>query len=190
MLYCLNLNCEKPENGDGAEVCLSCGTQLLLHNRFRILKPLGEGGLGKTYLAQDCDKMDEPCVVKQLKYDSQGTQANKKITELFLREAQQLYQMGGQAQIPDLIAYFENAGYFYLVQELIEGEDLAQEKERGLFDEAKIRGLLGDVLPILSFIHQRGVIHRDLKSANIMRRKTDGKLMLMILGCRGSSRRD
>ncbi|MCM1984266.1 bifunctional serine/threonine-protein kinase/formylglycine-generating enzyme family protein [Lyngbya confervoides] len=182
MQYCLKLNCEKPENGDGAEVCFSCGTRLLLRNRFRILKPLGEGGLGKTYLAQDCDKMDEPCVVKQLKYESHGTQANKKVIELFLREAQQLYQMRGQAQIPDLMAYFEDEGYFYLVQELIDGEDLSQEKERGLFDEAKIRVLLADVLPILSFIHQRGVIHRDLKPANIMRRRQDGKLMLIDFG--------
>ena len=107
MLYCLNLSCEKPENQDGAEFCIHCGTRLLLRNRFRILKPLGEGGLGKTYLAEDCDKMNESCVVKQLKYDSQGTQANSKIVELFLREAQQLYDMRGQAQIPDLALGFE-----------------------------------------------------------------------------------
>jgi eukaryotic-like serine/threonine-protein kinase len=180
--YCLNPNCERPTNPDGAEFCQSCGTPLVFRRRFTVLRPLGEGGLGKTYLAQDRDNLNEPCVIKQLKTQAVGTQANKKIIELFLREAQQLKELRANPQIPDLLGYFEDGGFLYLVQQLVDGEDLEQELRSGVFSEEKIRSLLTDILPVLGFIHDRGVVHRDLKPANIMRRRTDGRLMLIDFG--------
>jgi acyl carrier protein len=71
----------------------------------------------------------------------------------------------------------------YLVQEFIEGQNLLQElQQQGTFNEAKIIQLLTDLLPVLQFIHERGVIHRDIKPENIMRRQHDGKLMLIDFG--------
>ncbi|MBC6436435.1 protein kinase, partial [Nostoc sp. HG1] len=68
------------------------------------------------------------------------------------------------------------------VQELIEGQNLLQElQQQGAFSEEKIKQLLTDLLPILKFIHERGVIHRDIKPENIMRR-FDGKLILIDFG--------
>ena len=185
MLCCLNPDCDQPLNEDTDDCCQYCGTQLesLLRNRFKIIKPLGRGGFGKTYLAEDIDNFNENCVVKQLVYQEQGTQATQKIVELFEREAKQLKQLKQHAQIPDLFAYFEAANHLYLVQQWIEGHNLLVELEQqGSFRPQQIWDLLLDLLPVIQFIHQRGVIHRDLKPDNIMRRSRDGKLVLIDFG--------
>ncbi|PHM10066.1 serine/threonine-protein kinase [Nostoc sp. 'Peltigera malacea cyanobiont' DB3992] len=189
MVCCLNPNCENPQNPDGANFCLSCGTELvsLLRNRYRIISPLGRGGFARTYIAEDIDKLNERCVVKQLVlsqfYGSQGSQAHKKATELFEREAKRLKELGEHLQIPNLYAYFKEAEYLYLVQQFIEGQNLLQElKQQGVFDEAKIRDFLKDLLSVLVDIHQQQVIHRDLKPENIIRRQNDGKLVLIDFG--------
>nr|WP_256973258.1 serine/threonine-protein kinase [Nostoc sp. T09] len=154
-----------------------------MRNRFRVIRLLGEGGFGKTYEARDTDKMDEPCVIKQFFPQVQGTAALEKATELFKQEAKRLYDLGEHPQIPRLIAYFEQYQRLYLVQELIEGQNLLQElQQQGTFSEEKIIQLLNDLLPVLQFIHERGVIHRDIKPENIMRRQHDGKLMLIDFG--------
>lgn len=185
MLFCLNPECPQPINPDHHKFCQQCSTPLLplLRNRYKILNVLGKGGFGKTYLAEDTDKLNERCVVKQLIYQAQGTLANKKIVELFMREAQQLQQLKANQQIPDLHGYFEDNHYLYLVQEFVEGQDLLHEfDEQGPFSEAKIRAMLLDILPILQFIHERGIVHRDLKPENIMRRQSDGRLILIDFG--------
>lgn len=185
MVCCLNPDCEKPLNPDGYKFCESCGTELipLLRNRFKILKPLGQGGFGKTYLAEDTDKLNRPCVIKQLFYQGQSSNANQKIIELFMREAEQLDRLKANLQIPDLLAYFEEKGYLYLAQEYVEGADLLKElKKDGPFSAEKIKDLLIDLLPVLAFIHGKGLIHRDLKPGNIMRRNLDGRLVLIDFG--------
>jgi formylglycine-generating enzyme required for sulfatase activity/predicted Ser/Thr protein kinase len=185
MICCLNPDCDRPLNAQTQKYCQNCGTTLvpLLRNRYKITKPLGRGGFGKTYLAEDIDKLNEPCVVKQLAYQAQGTWAAKKVTQLFEQEAKQLQRLTGHSQIPTLLAYFEEAGSLYLVQEFIDGQDLLKElKAKGAFAETQIRELLLDVLPILKFIHEKGIIHRDIKPENIMRRQGDGKPVLIDFG--------
>ncbi|MCW5316223.1 protein kinase [Nostoc sp. KVJ3] len=184
MLYCSNSSCSNPFNPDDNKFCIKCGQTLtpLLRNRFRVIRLLGEGGFSKTYEARDADKIDEPCVIKQFVPQVQGTAALEKATELFKQEAKRLYDLGEHPQIPRLIAYFEQDKRLYLVQELIEGQNLLQElQQQGAFSEEKIKQLLTDLLPILKFIHERGVIHRDIKPENIMRR-LDGKLILIDFG--------
>jgi serine/threonine protein kinase len=154
-----------------------------LKNRYRPIKSLGSGGFGKTYLAEDVDKLNEKCVIKQFAPQIQGTAGRQRATELFLQEALQLQQLGKHSQIPALLAYFEKNNRLYLVQEFIDGENLLQELEKqGIFSESKIRALLQDLLPILKVVHEYGVIHRDIKPENIMRRRSDGKLILIDFG--------
>ncbi|MGB3641534.1 MAG: 4-Cys prefix domain-containing protein, partial [Rivularia sp. (in: cyanobacteria)] len=63
MSYCLNPHCQKPQNQKNAQVCLTCGTQLLLKQRYRAIKPIGQGGFGRTLLAVDESKpLKPPCV--------------------------------------------------------------------------------------------------------------------------------
>ncbi|PSB03750.1 serine/threonine-protein kinase [Merismopedia glauca] len=185
MICCLNPDCDKPLNPDTHKHCENCGTTLVafLRNHYKIVKPLGRGGFGKTYLAEDTDKLNEPCVVKQLAYQAQGTWAANKAKDLFEQEAKQLQRLNANSQIPTLLAYFEEGNFWYLVQEFVDGGDLLKElNEKGTFSDIKIRELLLDVLPILKFIHEKGVIHRDLKPENIMRRQDDGKLVLIDFG--------
>lgn len=173
MSYCLNPSCDNPLNADGTELCQSCGTRIipLLRNRYRIIQPLGGGGFGRTFLAEDEDKLKEHCVVKQLAPRVSGTTALHKATELFHEEARRLQQLGEHPQIPTLYAYFQQDHYLYLVQQLIPGQTLRQElKQQGTFSEEQIWQILRELLPVLKFIHDYQVIHRDLKPDNIIRR--------------------
>ena len=185
MIYCLNPSCEKPLNSHGIDFCQSCGIQLIsqLRNRYRIIQPLGGGGFGRTFLAEDEDKLNEYCVVKQLAPQVKGTNALLKATELFQEEARRLQQLGEHPQIPTLYAYFRHENYLYLVQQFIEGQTLRQElKQQGVFSEEKILEVLIELLPILKFIHEYQVIHRDIKPENIIRRSPRGDLVLIDFG--------
>ncbi|AFY47493.1 serine/threonine protein kinase [Nostoc sp. PCC 7524] len=183
-ICCLNPECDNPSVPQHTKFCPSCGVALvILRNRYQPFKPLGGGGFAKTYLAVDIDKLNEKCVIKQFAPQTQGTAGLQKATELFLQEAQQLQQLGEHPQIPTLLAYFEDNSRLYLVQQFIDGENLLKElAQQGIFKESKIRDLLQDLLPVLTVIHNQGIIHRDIKPENIMRRRSDGKLILIDFG--------
>jgi len=172
MSYCLNPECRKPYNPSGTRFCQSCGTKLLLGDRYRALQPIGQGGFGKTFLAVDEYKPSQPqCVIKQFFPLVTGANAEK-AAELFRREAARLDELGKHPQIPELLAHFEEGDRQYLVQEFIEGRNLEEElREDGTFDEERVRSLLADLLPVLQFVHDRQVIHRDIKPENIIRRQ-------------------
>ncbi|MGF1495069.1 MAG: protein kinase [Microcoleaceae cyanobacterium] len=177
MSYCLNPHCPNPQNTDDSKFCLTCGSKLLLRERYRAVRPIGHGGFGKTFLALDEDKPSRPpCVIKQFFPQNQGTQNSTKAIELFHQEAVRLDELGKHPQIPELLAHFEQDGSQYLVQEYIEGSNLEEElNAQGSFGEAQVREVLDNLLPVLGFIHQNRVIHRDVKPANIIRRGPSGR---------------
>ncbi|BAY77259.1 serine/threonine protein kinase [Nostoc linckia NIES-25] len=189
MSYCLNPRCPKPENSGNVNFCLTCGSKLLLKERYRAIKPIGQGGFGRTFLAVDEDKPSKPrCVIKQFYPQAQGTNTVQKAVELFNQEAVQLDELGKHPQIPELLAYFTQEDRQYLVQEFIDGQNLAQElAHKGAFSEAQIWQLLNDLLPVLQFCHARQVIHRDIKPENIILRSADGKLVLVDFGASKSA---
>ncbi|MDZ7962223.1 MAG: serine/threonine-protein kinase [Aulosira sp. DedQUE10] len=189
MSYCLNPRCPKPENSDDVKFCLSCGYKLLLKERYRAIQPIGQGGFGRTFLAVDEDKPSKPrCVIKQFYPQAQGTNTVQKAVELFTQEAVQLDELGQHPQIPELLAYFTQDDRQYLVQEFIDGKNLAQELvEQGAFNEVQIRQLLNDLLPVLQFCHARHIIHRDIKPENIILRASDRKLVLVDFGASKSA---
>ena len=182
MSYCLNPNCPKPNhNQRGDQKCQTCGTPLLLQNRYCAQQPIGQGGFGVTYLAQDEQRPGQPqCVIKRLKPYSQDTQSLDTVRRLFDQEAMILEKLGQHDQIPRLLAHFEQDGEFYLVQEYIEGEDL--EREIKVLNEPQAIALIQEILEILQFVHASGVIHRDLKPSNLIRRKRDNKLVMIDFG--------
>jgi formylglycine-generating enzyme required for sulfatase activity/tRNA A-37 threonylcarbamoyl transferase component Bud32 len=186
MQICQNPNCSNPFNSNSNRFCTSCGQNNFgnfLRNRYRVLRLLGEGGFSRTYAAEDVDRLDAPCVIKQFFPQVQGTSERTKAAELFKEEAKRLYELGeNHWQIPRLLAYFEQGSSLYLVQEFIPGQTLLQELQQQPFSEEKIRELLEDLLPVIQFIHERNVIHRDIKPENIIRRQTDGKLVLIDFG--------
>ncbi|GET35971.1 serine/threonine protein kinase [Microseira wollei NIES-4236] len=160
------------QNLEGTKFCRSCGSKLLLKDRYRAIKPIGQGGFGRTFLALDEDKPSKPrCVIKQFFPQVQGTSNIQKAAELFHQEAMRLDELGKHPQIPDLLAHFDQDGFSYLVQEFIAGSTLSQElASKGSFNETEIRQVLNDLLPVLQFVHSQEVIHRDIKPANIIRR--------------------
>ncbi|QLE52154.1 serine/threonine protein kinase [Nostoc sp. C057] len=155
----------------------------LLDHRYQVIRVLAMGGFGQTYIAQDTRRPGNPiCVVKHLK---PGTDPRVFDTakRLFNSEAETLEKLGNHDQIPRLLAYFDENQEFYLVQEYIEGHTLAEELTPGKrWSESQVIQLLQEVLEILEFVHSQGVIHRDIKPDNIIRRASDNKLVLVDFG--------
>ena len=189
MRYCLNPTCQKPQNLDERDRCQNCHSKLLLENLYYAIKPIGAGGMGRTFLAQEKNS-EKRVVIKQFFPQNFGTENSHKAAQLFRQEANRLEELGHHPQIPQLLDSFQQEGQQYLVQEYIEGQNLAQElAEKGPFSERKINQLLKDILPVLEFIHSHNVIHRDIKPENIIRRVSptssnlgQGQLVLVDFG--------
>ncbi|MBD2110922.1 MULTISPECIES: serine/threonine-protein kinase [Cyanophyceae] len=157
---------------------------LLLANRYRIVRLLGSGGFGETYVAEDTQRPGSPiCVVKQLRIISDDPRAHRLGRRFFQGEAETLEKLGHHPQIPRLLAYFEAQNSFYLVEEMIEGCLLKDElASRRPMPQAYVLDLLLGLLPVVAFVHDQGVIHRDIKPSNIIRREADGQLVLIDFG--------
>ena len=178
---------------------------LILEGCYLPLEKRGEGGFGATFLALDLHSPKKrQCVVKLLRLkDNLDPSQIEKVKRSFRREAEVLETLGEQhRQIPTLYAYFDltvplfsgmqvsqplsnnPSEFLYLVQEYVDGQDLAEEleqKENGRFSEDEVLEILQQILPVLQFVHNNGAIHRDIKPANIMRHR-DGRLYLLDFG--------
>ncbi|NJP09575.1 MAG: serine/threonine protein kinase [Leptolyngbyaceae cyanobacterium RU_5_1] len=161
-----------------------CGTRQRFRDRYEILKILGRGGFGVTFLARDVALPGEPlCVIKQLCPKVSDPVSLQRARQRFQQEAKTLAKLGNHAQIPLLLDYFESDGEFYLVQEFIRGFTLAKEVRRsGSFSELAVKRFLREFLPLLQYIHGNRVIHRDIKPTNLIRCKDDSRLVLIDFG--------
>ncbi|AFY49912.1 serine/threonine protein kinase [Nostoc sp. PCC 7524] len=155
----------------------------LLDGRYKITKVLGAGGFGQTYIAEDTKLYNSLCVVKQLKPMATDPMTLQVARRLFQSEAQLLHQLGTHDQIPQLMAHFEENEEFFLVQQFIDGHPLSDELTPGKkLSEAYTISLLQNILQPLAFVHQNQVIHRDIKPPNLIRRNSDGKVVLIDFG--------
>ncbi|NJL66268.1 MAG: serine/threonine protein kinase [Richelia sp. CSU_2_1] len=150
----------------------------LMRMRYRITEHLVSTDYSDTYLAEDENLPDRPfCVVKRLKSQSDKT------SQMYDRESRVLYRLGKHDRIPELLARFEENGYFYLVYEFAEGEPIAQELIEGKpWEEKRVIALLQDILEILVFVHKQDIIHRDVHPQNLIERKSDRKIVLIDFG--------
>jgi len=182
MSYCINPTCPQPDRPGSGDTCQQCHTPLKLQDRYVALQLIGQGGFGKTLLAEDRAKPSKPrCVIKI--FAPQGHGDLPKASELFQQEATRLDDLGHHDQIPELLAYAERGNSQYIVQQFIPGQNLKDSvSTTGLFKEAQLRQFFLDLLPVLQFCHDRQVIHRDIKPQNIIRRTTDQKLVLVDFG--------
>jgi serine/threonine-protein kinase len=158
----------------------------VLQNRYRLLSILGQGGFGRTYLAEDQGRFNELCAIKELIPPQSGNYALEKSKELFQREAQVLYQIQ-HLQIPQFRATFEQDGRFFIVQDYVDGQTcralLDQRLTQGyVFPETEVTQLLQQTLPMLSYLHGKGIIHRDIAPDNIILRDRDRLPVLIDFG--------
>jgi serine/threonine protein kinase len=151
----------------------------LLDDRYEVIRCLGGGGFGRTYLAKDRHRFDEFCVLKEFAPQVQEEATLQKATELFQREAGVLYQLQ-HPQIPEFRAFLTvtvgGRKALFLVEQYIDGETYSQKVNQGwrLSESEAIRFLL-DLLPILEYLHQHGVIHRDISPDNLIFDRATGK---------------
>ena len=190
------------QNPDGARFCSRCGLPLpefnakagvtelqpktRLRDRYIILNKIGQGGFGRTYLAQDTGRFKEQVVIKEFTPAVQGISNLQKAEELFEREAEMLHKLK-HPQIPRFGELFRDGKQLYLVQELIEGKTyqalLNERLEQGkCFSEAEINVFLRQLLPVLVYLHHQGIIHRDIAPDNIVCREQDHLPILIDLG--------
>lgn len=160
---------------------ITAGT--ILENRYNIIKTLGQGGFGRTYLAEDRRRFNELCAIKELIPSTTGTSAWEKAQELFAREAAILYQIK-HPQVPQFRERFEQDKRLFLVQDYVEGKtyyEILQERKSmgGAFTEGEVLRLMRSLLPVLDYIHGKGIIHRDISPDNMIMRSSD-KLPVLI----------
>ena len=162
----------------------------IVGQRYRLQHQLGSGGFGQTYLAEDINRFNERCVLKEFAPQVEDPDSLKKAEQLFEREAGVLYQLQ-HAQIPRfrelLRVDFDGRSRLFLVQDYVEGQNfqtlLDQRQQQGrTFTETEIVQLFRDVLPVLAYIHSLGVIHRDISPDNLMRRDSDRLPVLIDFG--------
>ncbi|MBW4520782.1 MAG: protein kinase [Scytolyngbya sp. HA4215-MV1] len=158
----------------------------VLQNRYRVLNVLGQGGFGRTYLAEDQGRFNELCALKELIPLQEGSYALEKSKELFQREATILYQIQ-HPQIPQFRATFEQDQRLFLVQDYVEGrtyqELLDERRMQGYaFSEPEVLQLMRQLLPVLAHIHAKGIVHRDIAPDNIILRERDRLPVLIDFG--------
>lgn len=156
----------------------------LLDGRYQVIDVIESTEFGKTYLAKDTRRPGESlCFVKHLHLAPEDAKLVNVARQRFQQEAKVLEKLSQHDQIPHLLAYFEENREFYLVESYIAGHSLIDEILPGQpLTENQVINLLTDVLGILQFVHQQGVIHRDIKPGNLIRRQTDGKIVLLDFG--------
>lgn len=157
----------------------------LLNHRYHILQPLGSGGFGETFLAEDTQMPSgRRCVIKQLKPVTDNPKIYQVVQERFQREAAILEELGtAHPQIPTLYAYFRENDLFYLVQEWIEGQTLTDYVHRhGPMRESSVRAMLISLLSVLEYVHSKQIVHRDIKPDNIMLRSSNLEPVLLDFG--------
>ncbi len=154
-----------------------------MQSRYRALRPLGQGGFGRTFLAVDEQRPSHPrCVIKQAIGSSDPTEQQERL-RLFRAEAERLDQLGNHPKIPTLLATFAQDQHYFLVQEWIDGNTLGEERRQlGTWSAAHVQQMLIEVLEILIFVHDCQVIHRDIKPSNLLRRRRDRHLVLIDFG--------
>lgn len=193
----MQLYCSKQHTNNGNNrFCTHCGEPLplavgqVVDNRYQIIRHLGQGGFGRTYLAEDINKSHQTCVLKEFAPQVQEHQDLQKAKELFEREANVLKKLQ-HPQIPRFHASLQvkigAKDFFFLVQDYVDGDNyyhlLEQRESQGkTFSEQEVITLLQQILPVLSYIHSQDVVHRDISPDNLIWRRSDNLPVLIDFG--------
>ncbi|MEL6437786.1 MAG: FHA domain-containing serine/threonine-protein kinase [Cyanobacteria bacterium J06621_8] len=182
-------SCDHRDNPEGSIFCRHCGQPIVAEERYvknyQILKTLGRGGMGTTYLAWDRHRTvkNAPLLLVLKEMNADMVRIAKAI-ELFEREARILKSLEHPG-IPKYYDFFVENSRKYIVMELIHGHNLEQfVNQRGATDPKRTINWMIQICDILSYLHnlEPPLIHRDIKPANLMLRNLDSRLMLLDFG--------
>lgn len=151
---------------------LSHGT--ILRNRYRVVQPIGQGGMGSVYLAEDLRLEGRKCAIKAVRIDPTSDQ--EVINELqhqFSREASTLARLD-HPNLPKVSDYFTEADQDYLVMDFVSGKDLKEivdeaRRSNRFLTEVEVLNWARQLCDALDYMHNQDtpVLHRDIKPSNI-----------------------
>ena len=161
-------------------------TGTIFQNRYRIIKTLGQGSFGRTYLIEDQRRLNELCILKELILTTISASSWQKARDLFCREAEVLHQMK-HTQLPQLREQFEEDQRLFFVNEYIEGKTYRtlldkRQVNSNVFTQTEAIHLMKSLLPVLAYIHGKGIIHQDISPENIVLRDSDQLPVLINFG--------
>ena len=182
-------DCQHVGNPPDSIFCIHCGQALvekeLVIGSYQILRTLGKGGMGITYLVRDRHKTISGAplllVLKEMNADMLRV---AKARELFEREARILKTLE-HPNIPKYYDFFCEGKHKYLVMELVHGQNLEQfTHQRGTVEPEQAIKWMIEVCGVLYYLHnlEPPIIHRDIKPANLILRNLDNRLMLLDFG--------
>jgi serine/threonine protein kinase len=171
-------------NDTGVENCLRCGRGLfaltegaVLAGRYEIQRPLGKGGMGVVYLAHDRE-LDETVAVKVLRPDVAGAPG---MASRFRSEIK-LARRVTHRNVCRIHDYGRDGPLTYIVMEYVDGRELRRVvRDDGALPPAQAYRVGRQIAEGLQAIHDVGIVHRDLKSANVMLDRAD-QVKLMDFG--------
>ncbi len=140
--------------------------------RYTVQRVLGQGGFGRSYLAEDSQRFGEACVLKEFFPTKKSGRNLQKALDLFKREAKTLYQLN-HPQVPKFLACFTQRNRLFIVQEYIDGVPYSQllkqrRQQDSQFSEAEVVPWLMQMLQVLDYLHGVNIVHRDISPDNIM----------------------
>ncbi|PPS45556.1 FHA domain-containing serine/threonine-protein kinase [Chroococcidiopsis sp. TS-821] len=184
----VNLQCDHSGNLPNSLFCTRCGQPLTVLRQIRqyqVLRILGQGGMGTTYLAWDTARTNaqhpQLLVLKEMNADMAKI---AKAQELFEREARTLATLQHPG-IPKYYDFFLQDGKKYLAMELIHGQDLERRiLERGPVTSAQAIAWMVQTCDVLDYLHKQEppLIHRDIKPANLLVRRANNSIVVLDFG--------
>ncbi len=175
----------KALNDDAAEACFTCGRALsaltqgsVIAGRYDVLSPLGKGGMGMVYRAHD-RLLEETVAIKVLRAEFANT---AEMLKRFKHEIK-LARKVSHRNVCRIHEFGEDGGVRYISMEYVEGTDIKQlaREKGGSLEADEAFDVAIQAADGLQAIHDVGIIHRDLKTANIMR-DPSGRVLLMDFG--------
>ena len=175
----------KALNDDAAEACFTCGRALsaltqgsVIAGRYDVLSPLGKGGMGMVYRAHD-RLLEETVAIKVLRAEFANT---AEMLKRFKHEIK-LARKVSHRNVCRIHEFGEDGGVRYISMEYVEGTDIKQlaRDKGGSLETDEAFDVAIQAADGLQAIHDVGIIHRDLKTANIMR-DPSGRVLLMDFG--------
>lgn len=151
-----------------AEAAPVAGEKPAFLGRYKLIKPIGQGAMGTVYLGQD-PHINRETALKTYRFDEEYDPADaEKMKQRFFREA----ESAGKLSHPGIVTIFdagEQDQLAYIAMEYLEGQDLREHLKKGvLLPIRKVIDYVADIAEALAYAHRNGVVHRDVKPANIM----------------------